>query len=89
MSITEQFTAAMQQTFDPRFMSKGWYSTGQPREMMTEREKFHKFVEENWADISRVMAQFTIHPENGKIVKADGTELSGTTYNDFYKLSML
>jgi nicotinic acid phosphoribosyltransferase len=89
MSIIEQFTAAMQQTFDPRFMSKGWYSTGQPREMMTEREKFHKFVEENWADISRVMAQFTIHPENGKIVKADGTELSGTTYNDFYKLSML
>ena len=89
MSIIEQFTAAMQQTFDPRFMSKGWYSTGQPREMMTEREKFHKFVEENWADISRVMAQFTFHPENGKIVKADGTELSGTTYNDFYKLSML
>jgi nicotinic acid phosphoribosyltransferase len=89
MSIIEQFTAAMQQTFDPRFMSKGWYSTGQPREMMTEREKFHKFVLENWADIFHVMAQFTIHPENGKIVKADGTELSGTTYNDFYKLSML
>jgi nicotinic acid phosphoribosyltransferase len=89
MSIIEQFTAAMQQTVDPRFMSKGWYSTGQPREMMMEREKFHKFVEENWTDISRVMAQFTIHPENGKIVKADGTELSGTTYNDFYKLSML
>jgi len=89
MSIIEQFTAAMQQTSDPRFMRNGWYSTGQPREMMTEREKFHKFVEENWTDISRVMAQFTIHPETGKIVKADGTELSGTTYNDFYKLSML
>jgi nicotinic acid phosphoribosyltransferase len=87
--IIEQFTAAMQQTFDPRFMRSGWYSTGQPREMMTEREKFHKFVEENWADISRLMAQFTIHPETGKIVNADGTELSATTYNDYYKLSML
>ena len=89
MSIIEQFTAAMQQTSDPRFMRNGWYSTGQPREMMTEREKFHKFVEENWTDISRVMAQFTIHPETGKIVNADGTELSGTTFNDYYKLSML
>lgn len=89
MTIIEQFTAAMQQTFDPRFMRNGWYSTGQPREMMTEREKFHKFVEENWTDISRVMSLFTIHPQTGKIVKADGTELSGTTYDDFYKLSML
>ena len=87
--IIEQFTAAMQQTFDPRFMRSGWYSTGQPRDMMTEREKFHKFVEENWADISRLMAQFTIHPETGKIVNADGTELSATTYNDYYKLSMM
>jgi len=89
MTIIEQFTAAMQQTFDPRFMRSGWYSTGQPREMMTEREKFHKFVEENWADISRVMSQFKIDPETGKIVNADGTELSGTSSNDFYKLSML
>lgn len=89
MSIIEQFTAAMQQTFDPRFMRNGWYSTGQPREMMSEREKFHKFVEENWADICRVMGQFMIHPETGKIVYADGTELSGTTFNDYYKLSMM
>ena len=89
MSIIEQFTAAMQQTFDPRFMHSGWYSTGQPRDMMTEREKFHKFVEENWLDICRVMSQFKIDPKTGKIVNADGTELSATTYNDYYKLSML
>jgi nicotinic acid phosphoribosyltransferase len=89
MSIIEQFTAAMQQTFDPRFMRSSWYSTGQPRDMMTEREKFHKFVEENWLDICRVMSQFKIDPETGKIVNADGTELSGTTYNDYYKLSMM
>jgi len=89
MSIIEQFTAAMQQTSDPRFMRNGWYSTGQPREMMTERKKFHKFVEENWTDISSVMSLFTIHPKTGKIVNADGTELSGTTFNDYYKLSML
>jgi nicotinic acid phosphoribosyltransferase len=89
MSIIEQFTAAMQQTFDPRFIHSGWYSTGQTREMMTEREKFHKFIEENMVDISRLMDQFTIHPKTGKIVNADGTELSATTYNDYYKLSML
>lgn len=89
MSIIEQFTTAMQQTFDPRFMRSGWYSTGQPREMMMEREKFHKFVEENWADICRVMSQFKIDPKTGKIVNADGTELSATTYNDYYKLSMM
>ena len=89
MSIIEQFTAAMQQTFDPRFMRSGWYSTGQSREMMMEREKFHKFVEENWADISRVIAQFIIDPKTGKIVNADGTELSGTNCNDFYKCSMM
>ena len=89
MSIVEQFTAAMQQTFDPRFMRSGWYSTGQPRDMMTEREKFHKFVQENWEDMSRVMSEFTIDPETGKIVNADGTELSATTYNDYYKLSMM
>jgi len=89
MSIIEQFTAAMQQTFDPRFMRSGWYSTGQTREMMMEREKFHKFVEENWADVSRLMAQFKIDSETGKNVYADGTELSATTYNDYYKLSML
>jgi len=89
MSIIEQFTAAMQQTFDPRFMRSSWYSTGQPRDMMTEREKFHKFIEENWIDVSRLMGQFKIDPETGKIVNADGTELSATTYNDYYKLSML
>ncbi len=89
MSIIEQFTAAMQQTFDPRFMRNGWYSTRQPRDIMTEREKFHKFVEENWEDICRVMSQFKIDPETGKIVNTDGTELSGTTYNDYYKLSMM
>jgi len=89
MTINEQFIAAMQQTSDPRFMRNGWYSTGQSREMMMEREKFHKFVEENWADISRVMSQFKIDPENGKIVNADGTELSSTSSNDFYKLPMM
>jgi len=89
MSIIEQFTAAMQQTVDPRFMRTGWYTTGQPRDMITEREKFHKFVEENLVDISNLMAQFKIDPETGKIVNADGTELSATTYNDYYKLSML
>jgi nicotinic acid phosphoribosyltransferase len=88
MSIIEQFTAAMQQTVDPRFMRSGWYTTGQPRDMITEREKFHKFVEENWTDVSKLMAQFKIDQETGKIVNADGTELSATTYNDYYKLSM-
>ena len=87
-TIIEQFYAAMQQA-DPRFMQNGWYSTGQPREMMAERENFHKFVEANWADMCRVMSLFTIDPETGKIVNADGTQLSATTYNDFYKLSMM
>jgi nicotinic acid phosphoribosyltransferase len=89
MSIIEQFTAAMQQTVDPRFMRSGWYTSGQPRDMMMEREKFHKFLEENWDDISRLMVQFKIDPETGKIVNSNGSELSATTYNDYYKLSML
>lgn len=86
--IIEQFTAAMQQTFDPRFMRNSWYSTGQPREMMAKRENFHKFVEENWADMCRVISLFKIDPETGKIVNADGTHLSATTFNDLYKLPM-
>jgi nicotinic acid phosphoribosyltransferase len=57
--------------------------------MVEARETFHKFVVENWADISRVMAQFKIDPETGNVVNLDDTPLSATTFNDFYKLSML
>jgi nicotinic acid phosphoribosyltransferase len=89
MSIIEQFLAAMQETYDPRFVRSGWYSTGQPREMMVEREKFHKFVEANLADMCSVMSLFRIDPETGKIVNADGTQPSGTFGSDFYKFSML
>lgn len=89
-SIIDQFYGAMRNASDPRFQMKtGWYTTSQPREMVEARETFHKFVGENWADISRVMAQFKIDLETGDVGNLDGTPLTATTYNDFYKLSML
>jgi nicotinic acid phosphoribosyltransferase len=81
-SIIDQFYGAMRNASD-------WYTTHQPREMVEARETFHKFVEENWADISRVIAQFKIDPETGDVGNLDGTPLTATTYNDFYKMSML
>jgi nicotinic acid phosphoribosyltransferase len=89
-SIMDQFYCAIMKASDPRFQTNtGWYTTNQPREMVEARETFHRFVKEHWADISSVMAQFKIDPVSGNVGNLDGTPLSATTFNDFYKLSML
>jgi len=88
-SIIDHFFGAMRNAIDPKFQKNGWYRTHQPREMVEARVTFHKFVEEHWADISRVMAQFKIDPVTGNVVNLDDTPLSATTFNDLYKLSML
>ena len=88
-TIIDQYLSAIRNASDPRYQKNGWYRTHQPREIGEARKNFHTFVEEHWADISRVMAQFKIDPETGNVGNLDGTPLSATTFNDFYKLSML
>ena len=88
-TVIDQFLSALRNASDPRCQKNGWYTTHQPRGMVEARVTLHKFVEENWDDISRVMAQFKIDPETGDVGNLDGTPLTATTYNDLYKLSML
>jgi hypothetical protein len=89
-TVIDQFRMAMRNASDPRFQTKnGWYTTHQPRDIAEARETFHTFVEQHWADISRVIDQFKIDPKTGDVGNLDGTPLTATTYSDFYKLSML
>lgn len=88
-TVIDQFLSAMRNASDPRYQKTGWYTTHQPREIVEARVTFHTFVKEHWDDISRVMAQFKIDPETGNVGNLDGTPLTATTFNDFYKLSML
>jgi nicotinic acid phosphoribosyltransferase len=89
-SIINQFVAAMQNT-DPRFQRlNGWYSTGQPREIFEARLRFHDFLQEkeNWTEFCQIVDQFKIDPVTGNVVNLDGTPLSASAFNDYYKFSM-